>query len=108
MFTYSDGTAGVTNTYDRLGRQASIAQNGMTTTRGYDNANDLLSESYGVGPLDKLSITNIYDQYLRRTNVSVYYQHSSLSKASYAYDNASRLKTVTDNTVATPYAATYN
>jgi RHS repeat-associated protein len=106
--TYSDSSPGITYTYDRLGRQTNIVQNGMTTTRIYDSANNLLSESYSGGPLAGLAVTNIYDQYLRRTNLSAGYQQSELSSINYAYDNASRLKTVTDNTGATAYSATYN
>jgi len=106
--TYSDATPGVTNTYDRRGRQATIAQNGMTTTRTYDDANNLLSETDSGSLLTGLSVTNGYDHYLRRTNLSLLYQSSTLQTINYGYDNASRLKTVTDNTAATPYSATYN
>ena len=39
---YSDATPGVTNTYDRLGRQSNVNWNGITDTLSYNLANELL------------------------------------------------------------------
>jgi len=62
----------------------------------------LLGESFSGGPLTGLSVTNGYDQYLRRTNLTAL-AASLLSQTTYGYDNASRLLTVNDgnNDVAT-------
>jgi RHS repeat-associated protein len=95
---YNDGvTPGVTNSYDRLGRLNSVFDNGMTDALTYNLANELLSESYSGGGLNGLSVTNIYDQYLRRTNLTAW-ASGILNKAIYGYDNASRLSTVSDGT----------
>ncbi|HWV99158.1 MAG TPA: hypothetical protein VNZ64_05635 [Candidatus Acidoferrum sp.] len=37
--------------YDRRGRQTTITQGSATTTDAFDNANDLLSETYSGGTL---------------------------------------------------------
>ena len=52
-------------------------------------------------------ITNSFDQYLRRASVALRNQQSTLQTINYAYNNASRLQTVTDNTGATAYSATH-
>ena len=68
--SYSDTTPGVTNSYDRLARLVSVLAGGMTDTLGYNLANELLGESFSGGALNGLSVTNGYDQYLRRTNLT--------------------------------------
>ena len=94
--SYSDGTPGVTYTYDRLGRQSTLVRNGMTDTLTYNLANELWTESFSGGVLSGLSVTNNYDQYLRRTDLSIRKSPSSiLASTAYGYDNASRLATVT-------------
>jgi RHS repeat-associated protein len=93
---YSDSTPGVTNSYDCLGRLSSVACGEMTDTLTYNYANQLLSESFTGGPLDGLSVTNGYDQYLRRATLAALNQFSPLSTISYTYDNASRLSSVSD------------
>jgi RHS repeat-associated protein len=106
---YSDGTTpGVSYTYDRRGRPATVTQNGIQNTLSYNDANLLLSEAYSGGLLANLSVTSGYDQYLRRTSLTLNSQPSTLNSVSYGYDNASRLQTVTDNTTNTPYSATYS
>jgi hypothetical protein len=37
--TYSDGTPGITYTYDRLGRRQQVVCNGITTSLTYNDAN---------------------------------------------------------------------
>jgi RHS repeat-associated protein len=105
---YSDSTPAVGYDYDRRGRQTTVTMAGTTTSRTFDDANNLLTESYSGGSLGGVSITNGFDQYLRRTSLALLNQQSTLSAINYAYDNASRLQTVTDNTGATSYSATYN
>jgi YD repeat-containing protein len=97
--SYSDdpqNTNRVTFAYDRLGRQSTIIHNGMTDTLTYNLANELLGESFTGGTLDGVSVTNGYDQYLRRSALGGVYPGSALPVDSYGYDNASRLSTVTD------------
>jgi len=69
---YSDGTPpGVSYTYDRRGRPATVTQNGIQNTLSYNDANLLLSEAYSGGLLANLSVTSGYDQYLRRTSLTL-------------------------------------
>ena len=95
--TYSDSTPPVGTAYDRLGHQTSILRNGITDTLTYNLASELLSESFTGGTLAGLSVTNGYDSYLRRTNLTAW-AAKVLSKATYGYDTASRLANVTDAT----------
>ena len=81
--------------YDRLGRQNSITWTNITDTLTYNLANELQIESFSGGILTGLSVTNGYDQYLRRTNL-VALGPSVPIRAIYGYDHASRLQTVTD------------
>ena len=71
--------------------------NSITTEYAYNDAGQLLSEIYsGSGSLlDGLSVTNGYDQYLRRTNLILLNSSSDvLAATGYGYDSASRLQTV--------------
>ena len=94
---YSDTTPAVTNSYTRLGQLSSVVCNGMTDTLTYDLANELLAESFSGGTLNGLSVTNGYDQFLRRTNLTAL-ASGVLNRATYGYDHASRLSTVSDGT----------
>jgi hypothetical protein len=94
---YSELTPGVTNNYDRLGRLKSVIRNGMTDTLTYNLANELLGESFSGGVLNGLSVTNGYDQFLRRTNLTAL-ASGILNQTAYGYDSASRLSTVSDGT----------
>jgi RHS repeat-associated protein len=95
--SYSDGTTpAVSTVYDRLGRPSSITQGSLVTTQTYNLAGELLGESYSGGFLSGLAITNRYDAYLRRTNITALNGTTPLSLANYGYDNASRLQTVND------------
>jgi len=103
--SYSDGTTpGVGTAYDRLGRPSSITQSNIVTTQKYNLAGELLSESYAGGTLNGLSVTNGYDQFMRRTNLTAL-GSTVLSRMTYGYDNASRLQTVNDGN---NNAATYS
>jgi len=92
---YSDATPCVTNTYDRLGRlsQQSTAIYQLNST--YNLAGQLLTESWSGGPLNGLTVTNGYDQFQRRTNLTTL-ASGVLSQTMYGYDAASRLSTVND------------
>ena len=93
--TYSDGTAGVTNAYDNLGHLTSVVVNGMMDTLSYNLAGNLLTESFSGGPLNGLSVSNQFDNFLRRTNLSIL-GATTPSQTAYGYDAASRLATVND------------
>jgi hypothetical protein len=66
---YSDTTADIGYTYDRQGRRSTIVQGAVTTTKSYNDAGRLLTESYAGGPLDGITVTNTYDTFLRRTRL---------------------------------------
>ncbi len=106
--TYSNSvTPNVTNTFDRLGRTATITtgiSGGAlsTTTMAYDTANDLLAEVYTGGTLNGQAVTNAYDAFLRRIAVGISNQLSTLVQ--YGYDNASRLLNVTNGSSTATYS----
>jgi len=104
---YSGGTtSNVTNTYDRLGRLIQVGGASSTESLTYNSANQLLSET-----VNGVTVTNNYDSYLRRTNLSLLNPSSVLlASASYAYDTASRLQTVStlDIGLGTLDSATYS
>ena len=62
----------------------------------YNLANQLQIESFSGGILNGLSVTNGYDSYLRRTMLAALSGSSQLLSATYGFDNASRLASVTD------------
>jgi RHS repeat-associated protein len=100
--SYNDGfTSGVTNTYDRRGRLATVLQNGITTTLTLNDASEELSESFSAGVLNGLSVTNGYDSYLRRS--TLWASGYGSTTTSYGYDNASRLSTASDGTYSAAY-----
>jgi YD repeat-containing protein len=98
---YSDGTPGVTTTYDRMGRVSTVVQNGITTTKSYNGASQLMSESYSGGILAGLSVANTYDTYLRRMTSQVTSYGGTIN--AYTYDTANRLATVGDGTNVATY-----
>jgi hypothetical protein len=82
-------------------RQKTIFRDGMTTTLTYNDANEVLTETYtGSGLLARLSVTNGYDAFLRRTKLALLKTSPSvqvLSYADYGYDSKSRWpQTVSD------------
>jgi RHS repeat-associated protein len=98
---YSDSTPDVTHTYDRRGRQKTVASGGITTTLAYNDADELLSESYSGGILNGLAVTNAYDTYLRRTALGLNTQTATLTQ--FGYDTASRLAGVTNGSSVAAY-----
>jgi len=52
--------------------------------------------SYCNGPLNGIRMTNVFDLFDRRTNLSVFNGATLLSSTAYGYDAASRLQTVAD------------
>src|SRR5205814_1079136 len=104
---YEDGNPPVTPpiifSLDRRGRQTAVTNGNSASTFGYNDAGQLLSESYFGGILGGLSVTNRYDQYLRRTNVAVNQSGAQLSQQSMAFDPASRLQTVSSGINSATY-----
>src|SRR6266540_6392415 len=95
------GTPGATYAYDRRGRQKTLTRGGTTTTLTYNDANQLLTESYSGGTLGGFTFTGVYDTVLRRTSLSV--NTSPANFRTYGYDYASRLTNVTDGTYSGGY-----
>src|SRR5262249_10840378 len=71
-------------------------------TLAYNDAGELMSETYSGGPLNGLSVTNGYDSLLRRTAVALASQFATLT--TFSYDAASRLQAVSNGN----YNATYS
>ena len=104
VVNYTDTTPDVTNSYDRRGRLSNILSGTISLTKIYNDAGNLLQESYSGGPLNSISVTNSYDELRRRTNISVLSPSSQLlSSTAYGYDAASRLLTVSDGTNSATY-----
>ena len=105
--SYSDGSPGISYGYHRQGRRTSAAQAGMTTTSTFTDTGLLLSESFSGGPLEGLSVTNVYDEFLRRTNLVLQQSSNPLVQQSFGYDDYSRLHSVAegDNTATYSYVA---
>ena len=102
---YSDATPGVTNEYNRIGELTTVINGSTVCNRTYNNAGQLLSASYSGGPLEGLTVTNSYDQYLRRTNVALLNASASIvASSSYGYDAASRLASAFSGTASATYS----
>jgi RHS repeat-associated protein len=102
---YNDGvTAGITNSYDRLGRLTNVLNGAITCTLGYNDVGIATNEAYSGGVMDKISITNGYDQFLRRTNLVTLYNGSVLTTITNNYDAASRLWGIGDGTNSATYS----
>src|SRR6266511_2868972 len=101
---YGDTTPDLSYTYDRRGRVKTIIQGSSTNTFYYNDASQLMGEIYTNGTLSGLTITNLYNSYLQRTqNAAKKTDGTVLSTASFAYDNASRLTNVTDGIYSAGY-----
>lgn len=96
IVVYNDGTAGLTNLYDQVGRLATNLCNGTTNTLAYDLANDRLCESNWGGVLGGYSVTNGFDSLLRRTTLAVLSNSIMVANTTLGYNAASRLLGVSD------------
>jgi RHS repeat-associated protein len=107
-------TPAFTNSYDRMGRLSAVDCDNMLTTLAYDLAGDLLCETNAaIGRMfhnnagmnvNGLWITNIYDNLLQRTSLTVNYGTATLAQTTYTYDTAGRMSVVSDGADT----ATYN
>lgn len=105
---YSDSTSGITNVFDRQGRKIVVTNGAAVCTLSYNDPSELLSESYSGGPMDGLTIASVYDQFLRRTNLTLNSQSATLYSVAYGYDAASRLLNVGDGTNSATYSYVAN
>ena len=101
---YSDGTAGVTNAYDRLGRLATVTSGTTVCSYARNDAGLLLGETYSGGPLGGLSVSNVYDALLRRTTNGLWKGSLCLTQTRYTYDAASRLRSLSDGASSATYS----
>jgi RHS repeat-associated protein len=106
--SYSDTTPGLTNGFDRLGRKTSVTNGVTVCTFLLDDADDLLSETYSGGPLNGLTVTNLYDSFSRRSTNGIWNGSSWLTQTRYGYDAASRLHSVGDGTNSATYVYVAN
>ena len=97
-------TPSLVYTYDRRGRQRTSTQGSAVCTLLYNDANQILSESYSGGPLNGISITNVYDSFLRRTNNVTLLGGVVLTTITNNFDAASRLQTISDGTNSATYS----
>lgn len=101
---YSDATPDISYGYDRLGRQTAATNGTVAMTRLFSDVGLLLAENHATGPLAGLAVSNRYDQYLRRTNLSILNLPSSiLYSQSYGFDSVGRLATVSSGTNTAAY-----
>ena len=93
---YSDATPGISYGFDRLGRQIAVTNGATVCAWTYNDVGEALTETYTVGVLAGLAITNSYDALLRRTTLAVQQSGNPSTQQSFGYDAASRLQTVND------------
>lgn len=103
-------TPALTFTYDRLGRQKTVTRSsdGMTATISYNLAGQVTGELFSSGLLNAWNVGLGYDTKLRRNQLQLKLGSTVKLQHDYEYDNASRLKKVSDSTTATTYSATYS
>ena len=103
IVNYSDTTPGLGCAFDRLGRLIAVTNGTTISAWTYNDVGHPLSESHIGGPLDGLSVTNAYDNLLRRNNLSVLNGASVLTSVGYAYDADSRLQAVASGAITATY-----
>jgi len=94
----------VTTTYDRLGRRLSIAQGTNTTDFTYNDASEVLTETYSAGVLASWQVNNVYDSLDRGVTNGVLYSGSWKAQSTSSYDASSRLAFISDGTNNATYA----
>ncbi|OYU98700.1 MAG: hypothetical protein CFE26_27135, partial [Verrucomicrobiales bacterium VVV1] len=109
--TYSDNTPSVTLTYDRLGRPKTVTDAAGLRTLAYDPTTaQLQSELYsGAGPLSGVAVNRTYNALgLPYTLTATFNTSTTLTAATYGYDPAARLSTITSGTAVTTYGYAEN
>jgi RHS repeat-associated protein len=102
--THSESTPGVTFTYDRGGRPASVSDAGGIRQRTFTVAGQLATEQITGGLLNGVGLTVGYDSFLRRNSLQTSHGSNTLSSQAYGYDMTSRLQTVTSGTRTATYS----
>jgi RHS repeat-associated protein len=103
--TYNDGTTPtVSYTYTRRGQQDKVTRGSDSWRLFYNLAGQLLSEAGTAGTLNGLRVTNAFDGFLRRTNVSSANGAAILTTNGYTFDTAGRLNTARDGTFSATYS----
>ncbi len=99
-------TLGVDYTLDRLGRRSQVNCGDIVTALTYDDANEPLSESYGGGILDGLSLNWAHNNSLQRASLDLGGITGTYS-VTYGYSLAGRLQNVNqgDNGAVYSYLA---
>jgi RHS repeat-associated protein len=107
--SYNDGsTPTVSYQFDRRGRQTGITNGTSTCLLTLNDPGNVLVENNVAGILSGISLTNGFDQYLRRTNLVVLNGSTVLVSNSFLFDAASRLNAVSDGTNSATYGYVAN
>ncbi|MBQ7590292.1 MAG: RHS repeat protein [Verrucomicrobia bacterium] len=93
-------TPGITNTYNRLGLLENIVQGTNTTTRSYDHAGQLLSETYTGGTLNGFSVNYSYDSLMRLSQLRV----PGVLTNTCSYDTAGRVSSLSNGNYSAQYS----
>jgi len=106
---YSDGTPDVAYTYDRSGRKITATQGSQDAVAIYYTADgQTAAERHTEGLLSGVAVTNIYDGLLRRVDLTVKTNATTIYQALYGYDSSSRVKNVSDGTNNASYSYVTN
>jgi RHS repeat-associated protein len=100
-------TPQTTYNYNRRGLRSTAARSGTTTLFLYNDAGRMTTESHSGGILGGWSTQWTFDNRLRPTQMEVRQSGTARARNNYAYDNASRLATVTDG-LFTAQTASYD
>ena len=93
--TYSDGTAGLSHTYNRQGQVTATTQGTKVTSFVYDNVGTLTQESVSGGPVSGLSLSRSYDTALRPIQTALTLGASAVGTVTNAYHSVTgRLESV--------------
>ncbi|MCG8528380.1 MAG: hypothetical protein MI748_18520, partial [Opitutales bacterium] len=102
---YSDSTPDVTQTYDRAGKPSTIQDAAGLLTYAYTAEGLLDTETYdGSGLIPASVMDRGYDALLRPNHLDVSESANTVQQIGYAYDEASRLQTVSSGLLDSTYA----
>jgi YD repeat-containing protein len=102
---YDDGATPTINyAYTRRGQLAEVADDIDGWKLFYNTNGQLISEVGIAGALNGLRVTNVFDEFLRRTNVSSANGATVLTTNGYTFDTAGRLSTARDGTFVATYS----
>ena len=99
--TYSDGTPGISFTYDFLNRITDVTDGTGSRAFSYNADSTLASES--IPYIVNSGLTYAYDNLGRRMGMTLNQNNTPLVANQYTYDNMSRIATVSDGTNTATY-----